>query len=47
MKYKGREQQKKNLVVCLSELTLEKKILTFSKPYLEYTDTLKNQLKDL
>ena len=32
MKYKEKEQQKKNLVVCLLELIMMKNILTFLKP---------------
>ena len=36
-----------NLVVCLLELILMKKILTFLKPKMKYTDTLKDQFKNL
>ena len=32
MKYKDKAQEKINLVVCLLELTLMKKVLTFLKP---------------
>ena len=32
MKYKDKAQEKINLVACLLELTLMKKVLTFLKP---------------
>ena len=45
MKYKDKAQEKINLVACLLELTLMKKILTFLKPWMKYKD-IKNQLKN-
>ena len=45
MKYKDKAQKKINLVVCLLELTLMKKILTFLKPWMKYKD-IENQLKN-
>ena len=46
MKHKDKGQQKNNLVVCLLEFIFTKKIFTFLKPWIKYTDTLKNQLEN-